>query len=64
MIFMHPKGGGTAPIPSNDPPDEETGQFGDSTDPGLESDEDLDGEHDADGGPPLHHPANRTRPAR
>lgn len=46
--------GGSAPRPGDDPPDEETGQFGDSTDPGLESDEDLDGEHDADGGPPLH----------
>ncbi len=46
----------TAPQPQNDPPDEQTGQFGDSSDPGLESDEDLDGEHDADGGPALHHP--------
>ena len=38
----------------DDPPDEETGKFGDSSDPGLESDEDLDGEVDADGGAPLH----------
>jgi hypothetical protein len=53
MFYSHPRGG-TAPIPPNDPPDEETGQFGDSSDPGLESDEDLDGEHDSDGGPPLH----------
>jgi hypothetical protein len=48
--------GGSAPTRSSDPPDEETGQFGDSTEPGIESDEDLDGERDADGAPPLHHP--------
>ncbi len=48
--------GGSAPTRATDPPDEETGQFGDSTDPGIESDEDLDGERDADGAPPLHHP--------
>lgn len=53
MSSGHPRGG-SAPNPADDPPDEETGQFGDSTDPGLESDEDLDGEVDADGGPPLH----------
>ncbi len=46
--------GGTRPQPADDPPDEEIGQFGDSDDPGLESDEDLDGEQDADGGLPLH----------
>ncbi len=53
MSFTHPAGG-SAPDPANDPPDEETGQFGYSDDPGLESDEDLDGEQDADGGPALH----------
>ncbi len=53
MSTSHPLGG-TASGPHDDPPDEETGQFGDSTDPGLESDEDLDGERDADGGQPLH----------
>jgi hypothetical protein len=57
MSSLHPRGG-SAPDPANDPPDEETGQFGDSTDPGLESDEDLDGESDAGGGPPLHHPGS------
>jgi hypothetical protein len=45
--------GGERPKPG-DIPDEETGQFGDDDDPGLESDEDLDGEQDADGGEPLH----------
>jgi len=45
--------GGDRPKPG-DIPDEETGQFGDADDPGLESDEDLDGEQDADGGEPLH----------
>jgi hypothetical protein len=54
MASIHSRGG-RAPNPADDPPDEETGQFGDSSDPGLESDEDLDGEHDAEGGPPLHH---------
>jgi hypothetical protein len=53
MTTSHPRGG-SAPDPANDPPDEETGQFGDSSDPGLESDEDLDGERDADGAPPPH----------
>jgi len=53
MSFRHPAGG-SAPLASDEPPDEETGQFGDSTDPGLESDEDLDGERDADGGTVLH----------
>jgi hypothetical protein len=49
---MHPVGG-DRPQPGA-LPDEETGQFGDADDPGLESDEDLDGELDADGGLPLH----------
>ncbi len=49
----NPQQGGTRPQPG-EIPDEETGQFGDAEDPGLESDEDLDGEQDADGGPPLH----------
>ena len=53
MSSTHPRGG-SAPDPTDDPPDEETGQFGDSSDPGLESDEDLDGEQAADGGPALH----------
>jgi len=53
MSFTHPIGG-TAPKAADDPPDEETGQFGDSSDPGLESDEDLDGERDSDGGSALH----------
>jgi hypothetical protein len=53
MSSGHPRRG-RAPNAANDPPDEETGQFGDSSDPGLESDEDLDGEVDAEGGPPLH----------
>jgi len=48
----HPHAG-ERPLPG-DIPDEETGQFGDADDPGLESDEDLDGEQDADGGEPLH----------
>jgi hypothetical protein len=48
----HPLGG-DRPKPG-EIPDEETGQFGDAEDPGLESDEDLDGEQDADGGEPLH----------
>jgi hypothetical protein len=49
----HPHGGERPKL--GDPvPDEETGQFGDADDPGLESDEDLDGEQDADGGQPLH----------
>lgn len=47
--------GGERPKPGDSVPDEETGQFGDADDPGLESDEDLDGEQDADGGEPLHH---------
>ncbi len=46
--------GGERPHPGDPAPDEETGQFGDAYDPGLESDEDLDGEADADGGMPLH----------
>jgi len=46
--------GGGRPKPGDPVPDEETGQFGDADDPGLESDEDLDGEQDADGGEPLH----------
>ena len=50
---QHPEGG-KRPKPGDPVPDEETGQFGDATDPGLESDEDLDGEQDAEGGPPLH----------
>lgn len=49
---IHPRGG--ARPSSGDLPDEETGQFGDADDPGLESDEDLDGELDADGALPLH----------
>jgi hypothetical protein len=49
----HPQGG-ERPKPGDDVPDEETGQFGDASDPGIESDEDLDGEQDADGGRPLH----------
>jgi hypothetical protein len=53
MDTSHPQGG-SRPLPGDDPPDEELGQFGDSDDPGLESDEDLDGEMDADGAPPLH----------
>ena len=49
----HPQGGERPKL--GDPvPDEETGQFGDADAPGLESDEDLDGEQDADGGQPLH----------
>lgn len=55
MTISHPRGGGV-PDPFDDPPDEQTGQFGDSSDPGLESDEDLDGERDANGGSPLHPP--------
>jgi hypothetical protein len=46
--------GGERLKPGDPVPDEETGQFGDADDPGLESDEDLDGEQDADGGEPLH----------
>jgi hypothetical protein len=46
--------GGERPKLGDPVPDEETGQFGDADDPGLESDEDLDGEQDADGGQPLH----------
>jgi hypothetical protein len=52
MTIAHPQGG-ERPLPG-EIPDEETGQFGDAEDPGLESDEDLDGETDADGGKPLH----------
>lgn len=51
MTAYKPAGGNG---PADDPPDEETGKFGDSTDPGLESDEDLDGDRDVEGGPPLH----------
>ena len=50
----HEPQGGERPKIGDELPDEETGQFGDATDPGLESDEDLDGEQDADGGQPLH----------
>jgi len=46
--------GGDRPKPGEPIPDEETGQFGDADDPGLESDEDIDGEQDAGGGQPLH----------
>lgn len=52
MSTHHPQGGDRSR--PGDIPDEETGQFGDASDPGLESDEDLDGEQDADGAPPLH----------
>lgn len=48
--------GGQRPKLGDDVPDEETGQFGDAGDPGIESDEDLDGEQGADGGQPLHRP--------
>ncbi|MDP9024099.1 MAG: hypothetical protein M3N13_01825 [Candidatus Eremiobacteraeota bacterium] len=54
MAAPHHPQGGERPRPGDDVPDEETGQFGDASDPGLESDEDLDGEQDADGGEPLH----------
>ncbi len=52
-MATHPTGGERI-HPGDDLPDEETGQFGDAEDLGLESDEDLDGEQDADGGLPLH----------
>ena len=52
--MAHRPQGGERPKPGDELPDEETGQFGDAEDPGLESDEDLDGEQDAEGGPPLH----------
>ncbi len=55
MSSLHPQGG-SRPDPRDPAPDEEIGQFGDATDPGIESDEDLDGEMDADGALPLHHP--------
>ena len=54
MASTHHPHGGDRPKPGDDVPDEETGQFGDAEDPGLESDEDLDGEQDASGGQPLH----------
>jgi hypothetical protein len=49
----NPQGGKRVRL-GDEAPDEETGQFGDASDPGLESDEDLDGEQDAEGGQPLH----------
>ena len=52
-MTSHGLGGGTSA--QDDPPDEETGNFGDASDPGLTADEDLDGQGDAEGGPPLHH---------
>jgi hypothetical protein len=52
-MSKHPTGGERLQ-PGDDAPDEETGQFGDADDPGIESDEDRDSEQDADGGRPLH----------
>ena len=54
MAFSEGTHGGERLKPGDPIPDEETGQFGDAEDPGIESDEDLDGEQDADGGQPLH----------